>query len=237
MSKMHFSNSKKFKGKYLAAAACLVALGAAAWFGVGQAAFSPQPEKPQNTADGGTSSLSSQPQYTLPQSSEDAQRPSSTPSPHRDEDTPSSSSQQDAVQTVSPTADFFVLPVTGEIIKDFSDTELQYSLTHKDWRLHPALDIKAPTGERINAAGDGTVIEIYDDPYYGKTVVINHGNDIVAYYCGLGEVTTAVGDGIGANMQIGTLGKVPCESVETAHLHLVIKKGDKYISPLNIMGV
>ncbi len=232
MSNMHFKPTKKFKAKYLAAALCLVALGAAAWFGVGKAAFAPQTEEPQNAADGTTSSAP----FNQPLPSQEPQSPSSTPSAPKDNG-PSTSSQQDTVQTVSPTADFFVLPVTGEIIKKFSDTELQYSLTYKDWRLHPALDIKAPTGERINAAGDGTVIEIYDDPLYGKTVVINHGNDVVAYYCGLAEVTTAVGDGIGANMQIGTLGKVPCESVETTHLHLMIKKGDKYISPLNIMGV
>ena len=83
----------------------------------------------------------------------------------------------------------------------------------------------------------GTVTLIYDDGQYGKTIEINHGNDIVAIYSGLDEIMVEVGDVVAVNMQIATLGKVPCESVETAHLHLAIKKGEKYISPLSIMGV
>lgn len=236
MSNMYFTHPKKIKSKglYALAAVCLVAVGAAAWFGVGKAAFAPD-----STAQISSDTPSRYtPIYTYPQDDgASSNTPSRAPSNSREQDREQASSSQNAVQTVSPTAEFFVMPVTGEIIKDFSETELQYSLTYDDWRLHPAVDIKAASGERINAAGDGTVVEIYDDPLYGKTVVINHGNDIVAYYSGLDQITTQVGDGIGANMQIGTLGKVPCESVETTHLHLAIKKGDKYISPLNIMGV
>jgi len=233
---MRFTHAKptKPKGLYIVAALCLIAVGAAAFFGIDRGVT------PDSTAQ--NASVASQPSYTFPEEDFGAmeeqssssklpdKNPSSTPQPEPQQ-------EQQAVETVTQAAGFFVFPVTGEIIKDFSDTELQYSLTYDDWRLHQAVDIKAPKGERINAAGDGTVIDIYEDRQYGKTVEINHGNDIVAVYSGLDEVTVAVGDVIAVNMQIGTLGKVPCESVETAHLHFAIKKGESFISPLSIIGV
>jgi len=238
MSNMRFTHQKgtKSKGLYVVAALCLVAVGATAFFGI-DSAFEPEGSTADNTSK---PSVVSQPSYTYPDKDYGALDLPETPSKSEDKPTSSTapqSQEQQAVETVTQAAGFFVLPVTGEIIKDFSDSELQYSLTYNDWRLHKGIDIKAPKGERINAAGDGTVTLIYDDGQYGKTIEINHGNDIVAIYSGLDEIMVEVGDVVAVNMQIATLGKVPCESVETAHLHLAIKKGDKYIAPLNIMGV
>ena len=236
MSNMRFTHAKppKSKGLYIVAALCLIAVGAAAFVGIDRGVT------PDSTAQ--NSSVASQPSYTFPDKDYGAMDDDTPTSKQPDKNTsstpePKPQEEQQAVETVTQAAGFFVFPVTGEIIKDFSDTDLQYSLTYDDWRMHRAVDIKAPKGERINAAGDGTVIDIYDDRQYGKTVEINHGNDIVAIYSGLDEVTVAVGDVIAVNMQIGTLGKVPCESVETAHLHFAIKKGESFISPLNIIGV
>ena len=129
------------------------------------------------------------------------------------------------------------MPLTGEIIKNYSDTELQYSITFGDWRLHKAVDIKGITGDRINSAGDGTVTAVYEDSLYGLTVEINHGNEVTAIYSGFETASVAVGDVVGANDALGSLGKVPCESVETTHLHFSVKIGDKFVSPMSIIGV
>ncbi len=236
MSNMRFTHAKptKSKGLYIIAALCLVAVGAAAFVGIDRGIA------PDSSAQ--NSSMASQPSYTFPDKDLGAMEEETPTSKEPDKitstaPTPTPQEEQQAVETVTQAAGFFVYPVTGEIIKDFSDTKLQYSLTYNDWRMHRAVDIKAPKGESINAAGDGTVIDIYDDAQYGKTVEINHGNDVVAIYSGLDQVTVAVGDVLAVNMQIGTLGKIPCESVETSHLHFAVKKGDEYISPLSIIGV
>lgn len=237
MSNMRFTHpqSIKAKGLLVAAALCLVAVGCLAYFGMqkGIDAVKGQ-DTAQVSSDTDDNNLYTHEIEDIGAWEEEPQNPSSQ------KQQPTSSQEQkpqESVETVTQAAGFFVLPVTGEIIKDFSDSKLQYSMTYNDWRMHTAVDIKAPQGTPINAAGDGTVIEIYDDREYGKTVVINHGNDITAIYSGLDEISVAVGDVVAVNMQIATLGKVPCESVETTHLHFAMKKGEKYIAPLEIMGV
>lgn len=237
MSNMRFSHARptKSKGIYIVGAICLVAVGAVAFFGVDRNIG------PNSTAQ--NSSVASLPSDSFPFEDYGAMEVPDTSTQEKEKVTsvaPTSQPEeepQDAVETVTQVAGFFVYPVTGEIIKDFSDTELQYSLTYDDWRMHRGVDIKAAKGTAINAAGDGVVIDVYEDAQYGKTVEINHGNDIIATYSGLDEVTVKAGDVIGVNVQMGTLGKVPCESVETAHLHFEVRKGDKYISPLSIIGV
>ena len=243
MSKMKFSRAGgilKSRGFYAAAIICLVAFGAAAWFGFGRPNAVPDTARAESTV--------SVPYVPAPTISTADKNSSSAPS-----DSDSSSKQQQtsskntasvflpsdvtAVQTVTPTASFFVMPLTGDIIKNYSDSELQYSLTFNDWRLHKAVDIKGVTGDRINSAGDGTVTAVTNDPLYGLTVEINHGNNVIASYSGLETADVKVGDVVSANMQIGTLGKVPCESVETTHLHFSMSVSDKTVSPLNMIGM
>ncbi len=236
MSKMKYSRARllKSRGFYAACIIGLLAFGAAAFFGLGMPRI-----YGDATADAASSStVTYQPQIDLSypevpdntSSSEKPKKPSSS-------STVSIFKPSEVTEVVTPSANFFVMPLTGEIIKPYSDTELQYSLTLGDWRLHKAVDIKGVTGDRINAAGDGTVTAVYSDALYGLTVEINHGNDVVATYSGLETATVKVGNVVGVNMEIGTLGKIPCECVETTHLHFSVKIGDKTVSPLNIIGV
>lgn len=239
---MKFSRkgSLKSRGFYAAGVICLIAFGAAAFFGLGM------PSVTDDTADASsTEPVTYVPSPTISTADKDQVKNPTDNTASKNHGKSESSdtvsifkpSDVTAIETVTPTASFFVMPLTGEVIKDYSDTELQYSLTFNDWRLHKAIDIKGVTGDRINAAGDGTVTAVSDDPLYGLTVEINHGNDIVASYSGLDTANVKVGDVVGVNMQIGTLGKVPCESVETTHLHFSMRVSDKTVSPLNMIGM
>ena len=155
--------------------------------------------------------------------------------PQQSENTATSSQQ--TVAAVTPTADFFVMPLTGEILLDYSESELQYSTTFHDWRIHSGIDIKGKIGDTIKSAGDGTVTAVYNDSKWGQVVQINHGNGIVASYCGLDTAEVSVGDTVKVNQQLGKLGTVPCESLEDTHLHLSMTKSDTVVSPLSIIGM
>ena len=135
----------------------------------------------------------------------------------------------------SAVASYFVMPIAGETTKKFSAAELQYSQTYEDWRLHTAIDIKADANTPVNSAGDGKVTNIYEDTMLGKVVEIDHGNEIVALYCGLDTVVVEVDDVVSANEQIGVVGTVPNETKEGIHLHLEVKQNGKYIDPLKLM--
>ena len=158
--------------------------------------------------------------------------PSETPAPVLEPDVPS----QETVDVVTPAASFFVMPLTGEILKGCKTDELQYAVTYGDWRLHTGLDVAGPLGAEVRAAGDGTVVSVKEDKKWGLTVVINHGNGIMATYCGLNAPRVKEGDAVEANQTLAILGEIPCESVEPVHLHLERTKENTPVDPLHIIG-
>lgn len=247
MKNIKFTSSRSFwrsKGFIAALSVCLIAVGAAAWVGLNQVS----PPISQVLTGDASSNTSSEPTFPSSSPTESVADTSSTPSPSRPSsqpnqtpsDTPVTDNSQSGggtVTAVTPSASFFVMPLTGEILKGYSDSELQYSMTYSDWRLHTGVDIAGKIGDTINAAGDGVVISVTENASYGKVVEINHGNDIIARYCGLDTVTVEKGDTVAANGKIGTLGEIPCECVEAVHLHLSVTKENKSVDPLNIMGL
>jgi len=234
--KVKDSKIKKFfagKGFYMVASLCLVAVGVAAW-----SAVQSLPTPP--IGSGNTQSLVSELKSDV---SDTAEGVGNTVSDIIDDRTTSSTSKAELASsevaiTEAPVANFFIMPVTGKIIKKFSDTELQYSETYEDFRYHNGIDIAADKGTKVTAVGDGTVTEIKTDELYGITVIIDHGNGITAKYCGLnGTPTVKVGDIVNCKTQLGDVNIVPCESVDQSHLHFEMLKDNKNVSPLELMGM
>lgn len=251
------------RGFFVLLAICLVAVGAAAWLSIG---YKPSKSVKSGDASD-TSSMNTLSEYITHDSngmrissSDSSKSVGSVPTQNSSSGgsvssaTPqnkgrgenqsgtqqsanTTTSSQQTVAAVTPTADFFVMPLTGEILLDYSETELQYSTTFHDWRIHSGIDIKGKIGDVIKSAGDGTVTAVYNDSKWGQVVQINHGNGIVASYCGLDTAEVSVGDTVKVNQQIGKLGTVPCESLEDTHLHLSMTKSDTVVSPLSIIGM
>ncbi len=129
-----------------------------------------------------------------------------------------------------------VYPTENNIIKEFSDGKPVYSATFGDWRTHEGTDFKTPFGSPIKSVAGGIVKDIYNDPSYGTTVVIEHDLHFTAYYSGLEEnVPIKKGQKVQSNEKIGTLGKIPCEITDEPHLHFSINKDGKFIDPLLIL--
>lgn len=146
-------------------------------------------------------------------------------------------SQTDKEQVKEPNtvAGYFVLPVTGEILKDYSDKALQFSNTYNDMRLHLGLDIAAGEGTAVKSAGDGRVLSVEDSKDFGTVVTIDHGNKVTAKYCGLKNVTVKSNDIVAAGQAIGEIGTVPSECVDEAHLHFETYRDGRAISPINLI--
>lgn len=139
--------------------------------------------------------------------------------------------------TINPVATFFAMPVGGNIIKDYSEKELKYSNTYKDWRLHTGVDIAAKKGTQIHAAGNGKVLEVKEDKLLGNTVVIDHGNGIVASYSGLLKPLVKAGQTVEAGTTIGGIGEIPCESLDESHLHLAVSVNGKAANPIEALSL
>ena len=71
---------------------------------------------------------------------------------------------------------------------------------------------------------------------YGLCVEIDHGGKFVVRYCGLESATVKNGNFVDIGNTIGTLGKVPCEVGDGAHLHLSAKLKGQPVNPLNVMS-
>lgn len=128
------------------------------------------------------------------------------------------------------------MPVSGEIINEFSNGELVKSATSGIWQTHNGIDIATDTTTPIQAVQDGTVIKVYEDALLGICVTIDH-TDFIANYCNLNKVVlVSEGDKVTTGDIIGNVGNTAVsETALDSHLHFEILKGGKYINPLDII--
>ena len=130
------------------------------------------------------------------------------------------------------------MPVAGEVAKPHSDTELTYSKTLGDWRLHKGVDIKSPIGSTVMAAADGKVSECYTDNAYGVSIIIDHGNGFLTKYSNLSSTDMVdVGKDVGAGDAIGVVGDTAeFEIADEAHLHFEVIKDGRSTNPEEYFG-
>ena len=118
------------------------------------------------------------------------------------------------------------MPVDGEISKDFAKDSLVYSETLKEWVTHMGIDIKAEKTTVVKAAESGTIKSIKNDPRYGLTVVIDHGDGYQTIYANLLTSEFVVeGENVEKGQSIGTVGNTAVfEVADEPHLHFEILK-------------
>lgn len=134
-------------------------------------------------------------------------------------------------------AETFSLPLEAGIAKAYSNGEMVQSKTMGDWRVHNGVDFKGTVGDAVKAINNGVVKAVYDDVLWGTVVEIDHGQGMIAKYCGLGKGSTPeVGEKVKINDRVGNLGTIPIESADDVHLHLEILQDGKAVEPLSAMG-
>lgn len=132
---------------------------------------------------------------------------------------------------------YFSLPLGTAIAFDYSHGELVYSKTMNDWRVHNGVDFSGKVGDSVKAIADGVVEAVFDDELWGTVVVIDHGGEVMAKYCGFGKGSTVKkGDKVKLNDTIGNLGTVPCEEALGPHIHLEIAVNGEIKDPLSVLG-
>lgn len=151
------------------------------------------------------------------------------------------SKHNDDVQTqetaATAEAATIIYPSSKDIIKGYSGDTPVFSKTLNDWRVHNGIDLAAEQGSKIKAITNGKVADIFNDELLGTTMVIEHDGGFIAFYSGLGETTLVnAGDAVESGQEIASINDIPCEAADGYHLHLSIKKDDKFIDPVEILG-
>lgn len=132
----------------------------------------------------------------------------------------------------------FSLPMGNTVDKPFSNGEMVQSKTMGDWRAHNGVDFRGTVGDPVIAVNNGIVKAVYDDVLWGTVVEIDHGQGLLARYCGLGKGSTAeVGAQVKINDRIGNLGTIPMESADEIHLHFEMRQDGKAVDPFAAMGL
>ncbi len=127
----------------------------------------------------------------------------------------------------------FIMPVDGEIVKEFAKDSLIYSNTLEEWVTHLGIDIKADRTSIVKSAEQGKVLSIKNDPRYGLTVVIEHTNGYKTVYSNLLTAEfIKQGEQVEKGQTIGTVGNSAVfEISDEPHLHFEILKDNENLDP------
>lgn len=145
------------------------------------------------------------------------------------------SAQPSAAPSPAPTpaALVFTWPVNGSIVADYSVEALAYSQTMGDWRTHDGLDLAVALGSKVIATAAGTVSKVYDDPFMGTTVEVDHGGGLVSQYANLAAApNVAEGDSVSTGTLIGAVGATAvAENAAQPHLHFAMYRNGNPVDP------
>ena len=158
-----------------------------------------------------------------------------TPTTEPDNTTPPSGDEPSSdVGKMLPT---FSLPLTGNLAKGHDASVQVFSATMNDYRVHLGVDIAAALNTPVNAAADGTVERVWEDPLMGQCVAIKHDGDACTIYKNLStEIPEGIKSGaeVEAGQLVGYVGETAMiEIADEPHLHYEMTVGGLQVNPLD----
>ncbi len=216
------SRFKRFmngRGFYVTLAACLLAVGGVAVATFGEALF---------VREGGESSSPNSDTTPVEQIVSDL--------PDERKTTTTTTAITTTTTTTTAAADLYILPFGNAVLKAYSNGQPTYSLTMGDWRTHDGTDFVGELGQNVKALADGKVTAVTESPMWGTMITIDHGMDVISRYYGV-NATVKAGDNVKVGESIGTLIAIPCEELDTPHLHLEMSIDGEMVDPVEAIGL
>ncbi len=125
-------------------------------------------------------------------------------------------------------------PVEGRITSEFGSIRV---ISGESTPPHNGVDVKAPRGTAVRAAGDGKVIDATKrykgQTAWGNVVVIDHGHGLITRYAHLDSYTVKKGDRVAAGEAIGAVGSTG--KATGPHLHFEVIQDGANIDPAPVI--
>ena len=131
----------------------------------------------------------------------------------------------------------FSLPLNSpNVLKWYSDSELMYNETLKQWESHKAIDMTSQNLD-VYSVLSGVVTDIQTSYEFGTVITITHDNGFVSKYSSLNEsILVTLSDKVVAGQKIGTISTSAADEVLTGtHLHFELFKDGQKVDPANYL--
>jgi murein DD-endopeptidase MepM/ murein hydrolase activator NlpD len=117
-------------------------------------------------------------------------------------------------------------PIQGPIASSFGERE---DPINGEGKFHTGIDIDAPYGTPVHAAGDGDVSDASMGAGYGREVVLNHGHDLLTVYGHLSAIAVLPGQHVTRGQVIGYVGQ--SGRATGPHLHYEVRVHNVPVNP------
>ena len=121
-------------------------------------------------------------------------------------------------------------PLSGQISSPFGS---RIHPVFKTRANHSGIDIAAPAGTAVNAAGPGEVLYAGWQRGFGQVIIIDHGRDISTVYAHLGAMYVNDGAAVKSGARIGAVGRTG--TATGYHLHFEVRVGAEAKDPLRYL--
>lgn len=125
------------------------------------------------------------------------------------------------------------LPVAGRVTSGFGPARLHPVLG--DVRPHRGVDLAAPPGAPVRAAGPGRVVEVGREPGYGAFVRVDHGGGVLTLTAHLLEVLVEPGQEVDGGEWIGLAGSTGLST--GSHVHFEVHRGGRPVHPRRALAL
>ena len=117
-------------------------------------------------------------------------------------------------------------PIEGPIASSFGARQ---DPINGEGAFHPGIDIDAPKGTPVRAAGDGEVTGASMGAGYGREITINHGHDVMTVYGHLSATAVVPGEHVTRGQVIGYVGQTG--RATGPHLHYEVRVHNVPVNP------
>ena len=123
-------------------------------------------------------------------------------------------------------------PVQGRITDRFGERIDPFT---RKQQQHKGLDIAAPYGSDIMAAGKGKVVFAGRKGAYGNLIIIEHGYGIITYYAHASKLLVEAGQEVNKGEVIARIGSTGRSTAP--HLHFEVRINNEPVDPLKYITV